>query len=149
VTVVIVRLIAVALSGLEVALLFVLGASTPADDLIWGDIGQWFISAACILGFTLVAALLFPRGGGLMLAVLGAAVLMILGISLTVRAGLLFGVPPLASGLLFIAAPRSQSAPGLFATLRARAGQSECHAQVCCNASQRSRSPFAPCQRVR
>lgn len=94
------RLIAVALGGLEVAFLFVLGASIPADDIIWGNAGQWFICAGLVLGSLVFVAWLFPRGGGLMLALVGG-LLMLLGFSLTFQAGLVFGVAPLVSGLLF------------------------------------------------
>ena len=108
-TVVIVRLTAAGVGGLEVALLFVLGAWLfPADDdWIWGDLSRWLICAAVTLASMLFIGWRFPRGGGLMLAVLGGGVLIILGLSFTLRAGLLFGVPTLASGVLFMTAPRS------------------------------------------
>jgi hypothetical protein len=123
---VVLKIVALLLGVLEAVFLIGLGASIPADDWFWGDLGQWLVCAGIVLGSLLVIAWLFPRFGGTVLVIVGGLAA-ISGLTLTIQAGLVFGAAPLVSGLLFVRAgsrsavsdDRVRGARGTSATPRA------------------------------
>ena len=95
------KIVALLLGVLEAVFLIGLGASIPADDWFWGDLGQWLLLAGIVLGALLFVAWFSPRFGGIVLIVSGGLAAM-WGLSFTIQAGLVFGAAPLVSGLLFV-----------------------------------------------
>ena len=50
------KIVALLLGVLEAVFLIGLGASIPADDWFWGDLGQWLLLAGIVLGALLFGA---------------------------------------------------------------------------------------------
>jgi hypothetical protein len=99
------KVAATLLGGGSGVLLLVAGASIPADDIIFGDLGPLLVLGGLVmLGLTALAAL-EPLVGGIALLLLGAC-LAVWGLAYTPQAGLLFGGVPLVAGSLFVSARR-------------------------------------------
>jgi hypothetical protein len=97
----VVRVTATVLAGLHALALFVMGAQLPPDDIVFGDLGPMLVTGALAIAILAFMSWYRPVPGGTALMIVGGLGAVI-GLSMTVAAGLVLGGPSFVAGFLFV-----------------------------------------------